>query len=107
MISGYTCLMASTETLTRADARHDAARAGANVEIIGERIFLKKLCAPADDLVAWMEHDIMFRGALDHLAFGTSPDLEDTGDPETLALLIAEHHDYPNPDWLGQSIADR
>jgi len=38
---------------------------------------------------------------------GSSSSLWDTEDPQTLALLVERHHDYPDGDWFGQSITDR
>lgn len=35
---------------------------------------------------------------------GTNPTLWGTDDPQTLALLVERNHDYPDPDWFGQSI---
>ena len=101
--------MASIEYPTRAAARHDVARAGANVELIDGRLYLKRLVAPMDSpeaTMAWVEGDVLMRGALNHLAFGTDPMIDVADWCDVGVATLRDYHDYPDADMLGHYVAD-
>jgi hypothetical protein len=91
--------------LSRSSARHDVKRAGAEIRLIDGDLFQVTLIAPGDpmNLKGWIVNDVLMRNSWRGMrTTGTNPTLWDTGDPQTLALLVERNHDYPDADSLGQ-----
>jgi hypothetical protein len=96
--------MAINAPLNKSLAAHDLRRAGCEIRLIDGDLYTVRNVLPLDDdnVRGWLENDIMMRNAWTGMrTTGTNPTLFDTGDPQSLALIVERNHDYPDPDMLG------
>jgi hypothetical protein len=85
--------------MSRSLARADINSVGARLALDGERL-LRVVCPPLAPVVNYPWSGLRNIGT-DPLAHE-----RDCGDPAALAAVVTAHHDYPDPDWFGQSITD-